>query len=153
MSAPHPLLFTPRAIHMNFQVPSYLPSIRPGYSLFLLKIQRIFSIFWFDAVYRIRFCLECLKCVYNARNCFPHVQTIYSTPIKVFLLFTSSFKNGGHFWQKWQKRPKMTAILERRNKNKKCCYGYQRNRLDIRIKVSIIINAFMPKKMRYTASD
>jgi hypothetical protein len=35
----------PRALHINFQVPSYTLAIPTGYSLFPLKIQRILRIF------------------------------------------------------------------------------------------------------------
>ena len=81
-SAPHPSLYTPRALHMNFQVPSYPLAIRTGYSLFSLKIQRILRIFWSEAVYLILFGVKSFKCVFNDRICFPHVQTISLTPKK-----------------------------------------------------------------------
>ena len=96
-SAPHPSLYTPRVLHMNFQVPSYLPSIRPGYSLFSLKIQRILRIFWSYAVYFILFGINSFNCVLNDRICFPHVQTICLTPKKTTFELLVIWP----FWQKW----------------------------------------------------
>jgi hypothetical protein len=72
---------SPRALHMIFQVPSYHLAIRTGYSLFLLKIQRILSIF--EAVYLILFGVKSFNRVFNDRICFPHVQTIHLTPKKL----------------------------------------------------------------------
>jgi hypothetical protein len=93
-SAPHPSLYTPMAFYMNFQVPSYPLAIRPGYSLFSLKIQRILRICWSDAVYLILFCIKCFKCIFNDRICFPYVQTIRLIKVWPWIRLTSrTFEN------------------------------------------------------------
>ena len=88
---------------MNFQVPSYPSSIRTGYSLFLLKIQRILMNFRSDEAFLISLHQKCLKNVYNARTCVPKVQMLRLTPIKVHLYNIGNLGRVCHLCHKCQK--------------------------------------------------
>ena len=61
--------------------PSYTASTRTGYHLFLSKIQMISKILSADERDLTYLHQKWFKRVYNARKCFPDVQTLLLTPI------------------------------------------------------------------------